>query len=150
MHLVRLGLLSLPRWLAIIRWWTAFESVLCLVDGRNFDLLFLTIWVVAKATVFHAITTFREMNDHYGPESGGIFRHTRETPNLGLMSVLLDPHHNGYHLTHHSFPHVPYYNLPRMHSRLREIPAFNQLAIVCDDYVKEPNACVDGWGQDHG
>jgi hypothetical protein len=134
----------------IILWWTAFESVLYLLDGTHFALLFLTIWIIAKATVFHAITTFREMNDHYGLESGGIFRHTRETPNLGLLSVLLHPHHNGYHLTHHLFPHVPYYHLPRTHARLRQIPFFEQLAIVCDDYVKGPNACVDGWGHDHG
>ncbi|MFM0433746.1 fatty acid desaturase [Paraburkholderia aspalathi] len=142
--------LSLSRWLAIILWWTALESVLYLLDGRHFAVLFLTIWVIAKATVFHAITTFREMNDHYGLESGGIFRHTRETPNLGLLSVLLHPHHNGYHLTHHLFPHVPYYHLPRTHARLRQVPFFNRLAIVCDDYVKGPNACVDGWGQAHG
>ena len=142
--------LPLYRRLPIILWWTAFESVLYLLDGTHFALLFLTIWIIAKATVFHAITTFREMNDHYGLESGGIFRHTRETPNLGLLSVLLHPHHNGYHLTHHLFPHVPYYHLPRTHARLRQIPFFEQLAIVCDDYVKGPNACVDGWGHDHG
>lgn len=141
--------LSPARRFTIILWWTAHESVLCLFVGRHFALLFLAIWIAAKATVFHAITTFREMNDHYGLESGGIFRHTRETPDLGVLSTLLHPHHNGYHLTHHLFPHVPYYHLPRANKQLKQIPHFNRRAIICDAYLKGSCTTVCHWGANH-
>ena len=141
--------LSLARRFTIILWWIVHESVLCLLVGRHFALLFLAIWITAKATVFHAITTFREMNDHYGLESGGIFRHTRETPDLGVLSVLIHPHHNGYHLTHHLFPHIPYFHLPHAHASLKQIAAFNQRAIVCDKYFSGAHASVSGWGAVH-
>ena len=141
--------LSLPQRLTIVLWWSAHETLLCLFADWHYAILFLAMWITAKATVFHAITTFREMSDHYGLESGGIIRHTRETPDLGVLSVLLHPHHNGYHLTHHLFPHIPYYHLPNAHARLKQVPSFNQLAIVCDAYVNGPHASVNGWGENH-
>jgi len=141
--------LSLARWLAIALWWAAYESMLDMFVGMHFAILFLALWIAAKASVFHAITTFREMNDHYGLESGGIFKRTRETPDLGVLSVLLHPHHNGYHLTHHLFPHIPYYRLPRAHAQLKQISLFNRLAIVCDAYLKGSHATVARWGTNH-
>lgn len=135
---------------AIILWWGTCEALLDVVAGTHFALLFLALWIIAKGTVFHAITTFREMNDHYGLENGGIFRHTREIPNLGFLSTLLHPHHNGYHLTHHLFPHIPYYHLPRAHEYLKHVPFFDRHSIVCNAYLKGPRAGVAGWGTDHG
>ncbi|MFM0229705.1 fatty acid desaturase [Paraburkholderia sediminicola] len=135
---------------AIVLWWGICEALLQGIAGTHFALLFLALWIAAKATVFHAITTFREMNDHYGLESGGIFRHTRETPDLGPLSVLIHPHHNGYHLTHHLFPHIPYYHLPRAHEHLEQVPFFNRHSIVCDAYLKGSHASVEGWGTGHG
>ncbi len=141
--------LSLTQRITLILWWTAHESVLCLLVGRHFALLFLAVWVTAKATVFHAITTFREMTDHYGLKPGGIFQYTREIPDHGFTSILLHPHHNGYHLTHHLFPHIPYYHLPRAHAQLRQFALFNRLAIVCDAYLEGSNAAVYHWRAKH-
>lgn len=134
----------------VVLWWGTCEALLEVIAGAHFALLFLALWIVAKGTVFHAITVFREMNDHYGLESGGIFRHTRETPDLGLLSTLIHPHHNGYHLTHHLFPHIPYYQLPRAHKYLKHVSFFDQHSIVCNAYLKGSYASVEGWGADHG
>ena len=141
--------LSLAQWLAITLWWVTYEAVLDMFVGMHFAILFLALWIAAKASVFHAITTFREMIDHYGLESGGIFRHTRETPSLGLLSVLIHPHHNGYHLTHHLFPRIPYYHLPRAHAHLQQVSFFNERSIVCEAYLKGSRASVNGWGANH-
>jgi hypothetical protein len=99
--------------------------------------------------VFHAITTFREMTDHYGLEPGGIFSYTRDIQDHGLSSVFLHPHHTGYHLTHHLFPHIPYLDLPELHTHLKQISGFNRRAIICNSYVKGSRASVTKWGTAH-
>jgi fatty acid desaturase len=141
--------LSLAQWLVMTLWWVAYEVMLDMFVGMHFAILFLALWIAAKASVFHAITTFREMIDHYGLESGGIFRHTRETPYLGLLSILIHPHHNGYHLTHHLFPRIPYYHLPRARAHLQQVTFFSEQSVVCEAYLKGPRASVNGWGAHH-
>jgi fatty acid desaturase len=138
--------LTIAQWLAIAVWWAVYEVVLGVFIGMHFAIFFFALWIAAKATVFHAITTFREMIDHYGLESGGIFRHTRETPSHGLLSILIHPHHNGYHLTHHLFPRIPYHHLPRAHPHLQEVSHFRKRSIVCEAYLRGSSASVNGWG----
>ncbi|KVW14648.1 fatty acid desaturase [Burkholderia cepacia] len=141
--------LALRQKLVIVLWWAACEALFDVAVGPHFALLFIALWIAARATVFHAITTFREMTDHYGLEPGGIFSYTRDIPDHGLSSVLLHPHHNGYHLTHHLFPHIPYLDLPEFHVHLKQISAFSQHAIICDFYVKGGRASVTKWGATH-
>ncbi|AJX95583.1 fatty acid desaturase family protein [Burkholderia pseudomallei] len=139
-----------PReWLKILLWWGTYEGLLVVAVNMHFALLFISLWMIARGTVFHAITTFREMTDHYGLEPKGIFRYTRDIPNHGLVSVLLHPHHNGYHLTHHLFPHVPYYHLPHLHGLLKQVPFFDRHAIICRAYISGSRPAVDGWGARH-
>ncbi|MBB2931993.1 fatty acid desaturase family protein [Paraburkholderia silvatlantica] len=120
--------------LCIAAWWIA--TMLPLVTANiRLGVIFLALWLSARITVFHAITTFREMTDHYGLKPGGIFSFTREIPDHGILSMLIHPHHNGYHLTHHLFPAVPYHQLPALHTQLMTLPAFNEHAIVCPSYL---------------
>jgi fatty acid desaturase len=112
--------------------------------------VFLALWFGARITVFHAITIFREMTDHYGLKPGGIFSFTREIPDNGVLSALIHPHHNGYHLTHHLFPSAPYHQLPELHAQLIALPAFSEHAIVCPSYLGGHQSSVFGWGMNHG
>jgi len=134
---------------AMVLWWILSEATLGMLAGKHFALLFLALWTIARGTVFHLITTFREMTDHYGLRPGGIFRYTREIPDHGLSSILLHPHHNGYHLTHHLYPHIPYCHLPTAHAYLKQLPPFNRYAIVCETYLRGTQASVIGWGARH-
>ncbi|MBN3846119.1 fatty acid desaturase [Paraburkholderia sp. Ac-20342] len=133
----------------IAAWWMATLSVLSAVN-IHFAMVFLVLWFGARTTVFHAITTFREMTDHYGLKPGGIFSFTREIPDHGVVSTLIHPHHNGYHLTHHLFPAVPYHQLPELHAHLMTLPAFTERAIVCPAYLYGRHSSVFGWGVNHG
>jgi fatty acid desaturase len=135
--------------LGILVWWTAAVSALSAANA-HFVVVFLALWFGARITVFHAITTFREMTDHYGLKSGGIFSYTREIPDHGMQSTLIHPHHNGYHLTHHLFPAVPYHQLPKLHAQLVNLPAFNEHAIVCPTYIDGRPSSVFGWETVHG
>jgi fatty acid desaturase len=136
--------------LGILLWWGIYVAILTVTAGIHFALLFISLWMIARGTVFHVITTFREMTDHYGLKPRGIFLYTRDIPDHGFASMLLHPHHNGYHLTHHLFPHIPYYHLPDVHAGLKKIPFFVQHAIICANYLSGPHAAVDGWGAQHG
>ncbi|MBW9105084.1 fatty acid desaturase family protein [Paraburkholderia phenoliruptrix] len=135
--------------LGVLLWWAIYEALLTVAFGIHFALLFGLLWMIARATVFHAITTFREMTDHYGLDPRGIFTYTRDILDRRFVSTLLHPHHNGYHLTHHLFPHVPYYRLPELHARLEQLPFFARRAIVCHAYFGGTRAAVNGWGARH-
>ncbi|WP_321907921.1 fatty acid desaturase family protein [Paraburkholderia sp. J11-2] len=141
--------LAWRQWSAIVFWWILFEILIAIFLGIHMAWLSLVLWIVAKGTIFHAITVFREMTDHYGLKPVGIFQYTREIPTHGLLSVLLHPHHNGYHLTHHLFPHIPYYRLPHVHAYLIQNSLFIQRAIICHTYLNGTHAGVDGWGANH-
>jgi fatty acid desaturase len=141
---------STTRWqrLAILSWWLAVGISLELLRGR-FALTFIALWFGSRITVFHAITTFREMTDHYGLEPNGVFRFTREIPDRGLLSWLLHPHHNGYHLTHHLFPSTPYHQLPQLHAQLTKHHEYWTRAIICSAYFGGSSSSVAGWGANH-
>lgn len=141
--------LTLRQWLAIVLWWSACESLIVILLGTHTACLFFVLWMIARGTVFHAITTFREMTDHHGLNRGGIFPHTREIPTHGILSILLHPHHNGYHLTHHLFPHIPYHQLPRVHALLTRNSMFRQRAVICRSYLNGEHAGINGWGANH-
>ncbi|SHJ40769.1 MAG: fatty acid desaturase [Paraburkholderia sp.] len=133
----------------VLLWWATYEALLTAAVGIRLALVFALLWMIARATVFHAITTFREMTDHYGLDPRGIFRYTRDIPDRRPVSMLLHPHHNGYHLTHHLFPHIAYYHLPEVHARLQQLPPFARQAIVCQAYLGGTRAAVNGWGARH-
>lgn len=139
---------SLRQQLGILTWWIATGIPLAIINP-HFAAVFVALWFGSRITVFHGITTFREMTDHYGRESGGIFSFTREIPDHGLLSILLHPHHNGYHLTHHLFPSVPYHQLPRLHAHLMETDEYRAHAYVCSAYLGRSPSGVAGWGAHH-
>jgi fatty acid desaturase len=140
--------LAFGQWLAILAWWAVVLAALALVTSIRFSLLFLALWIGAKATIFHAITTFRELTDHYGLEPGGIFSFTRDIPAHGLLSQVIHPHNNGYHLTHHLIPSIPYHRLPDAHTRLSRVATYGKRATVCDAYLHGSCAGIHGWGGD--
>lgn len=146
-HLIG-GKLTRCQRLWILAWWVA--VMFCLAEANlRFAALFVSLWLGARITVFHAITTFREMTDHYGLKPGGIFSFTREIPGHGLLSALVHPHHNGYHLTHHLFPMVPYHQLPKLHRHLMELAEFRSRASICRTYLDRSSSGILSWGASH-
>lgn len=135
--------------LHIAAWWVVTMSALS-AASVHLAMVFLALWFGARITVLHAITIFREMTDHYGLKPGGIFSFTREIPDTGVLSTLIHPHHNGYHLTHHLFPAVPYHQLPKLHAQLMTLPTFRERAIVCPSYLEGRQSSVSEWGMNHG
>lgn len=127
-------------WIAI--WWAGAIMLCALYKGFVFSLFFVGVWIAAKATVFHAITVFRELCDHFGLERGGIYSFTRDTCIGRCWRWIIHPHNNGYHLTHHLMPSVPYYRLPTAQRVLSRLPSYAAGAVVCNAYIYGRNAVV--------
>ncbi|MCR4467888.1 fatty acid desaturase [Burkholderia sp. SCN-KJ] len=141
-HLQRVGWFQ---GLGILVWWAAILGGVTLAWGINTAALFFGIWMLAKITVFHPITTFRELCDHFGRHPGGIFRYTRDISSHSLWRWIIHPRNNGYHLTHHLIPSIPYHRLARAHRTLLALPAFAGTARVCHTYFRGPDAVVREW-----
>jgi fatty acid desaturase len=133
-------------WMAgTIAWWVAVLGLVTILGGLHVAVVFIGLWILAKATVFHLITTFREFCDHFGRQPGGVFNYTRDVCSYGIWRCVIHPCNNGYHLTHHLMPSVPYHRLPRAQRKLFDIPCFARAARVCHAYFCGPDAVVREW-----
>ncbi|MBL8388610.1 MAG: fatty acid desaturase family protein [Hydrogenophaga sp.] len=129
----------------ILGWWAYFCGLLIWLIGGDFALVFMSLWLIARATLFHCITTFREMCDHFGLLPGGVFGFTRDMVCHGPWRWIIHPRNNGYHLTHHLLPAVPYYRLPEAHALLRQVPMFEDRSHICSAYFRRGNAVTTEW-----
>jgi fatty acid desaturase len=133
------------RKLYILGWWAGLCAVVWWSAGARALVVFLSLWMLARATAFHAITVFREMCDHYGLTEGGIVSYTRDILKTSMWCQLVHPHNNGHHLTHHLLPAVPYYKLPQAQRLFALTPRYRELCHVCDSYVFGHAPAVARW-----
>jgi fatty acid desaturase len=128
----------------ILASWSALVLLLTWLSGWAAAFEFAGLWLVARGTAFHAITTFREISDHVGLQPGSLIGFTRNHTARGPLAILFHPHNNGYHLTHHLNPGMPYHALRRAHALLLQWPQY-AAAAHCDSYFFGPAAAVASW-----
>ncbi|WP_298236566.1 fatty acid desaturase [uncultured Azohydromonas sp.] len=139
----------LSRRLYIVGWWIVFAGLIHAAVGPKCLAAFLMLWILARATAFHLITMFREMCDHFGFTGTGVLSFTRDIVHGNAWYLLIHPRNNGYHLTHHLLPAVPYYNLPAAQKLFAEVPLYRQKGNVFKSYLLGPTPVASGW-QTHG
>lgn len=98
-------------------------------------LYFLLFWVVPYLSTFFMYQYIRSVAEHYGELAYDHALTSSRTvkPNL-LERFFLAPHQVGYHLEHHLYPGVPFYNLPKIHKLLMELPEYAQKAHITHGY----------------
>jgi fatty acid desaturase len=128
----------------ILAWWGGFLLLLGASLGPLAALLFAVLWLAARASVFHLITTFREISDHVGLRPGNLIGFSRNHMAHGVLGALFHPHNNGYHLVHHLNPGMPYFALPRAHAVLLRWPEY-AAAAHCASYFRGDTAAVHSW-----
>jgi fatty acid desaturase len=128
----------------MLLWWAVFLATLSLALTPHAALVFLALWIAARATVFHLITTFREISDHVGLVPGTLIGFSRNQVSHGLLTQFFHPHNNGYHLVHHLFPGLPYYTWPQVHQLLLGWPDY-AAATHCTHYFGGADSLTQSW-----
>ena len=129
----------------IAAWWCVVGFAIGTLAGGEVLGTALALWLFSRATAFHAITMFREMCDHVGLAPGGIFSFTRDIACRGPWRWLIHPRNNGFHLTHHLCPAVPYYLLPQAQVLFAQTSAYRVHAVVCNAYFGGRQPVTSSW-----
>jgi fatty acid desaturase len=140
-HLMRMNSVSL---IGVVCWWAAMLSLIAFASSATDALVFLALWVAARATVFHVITSFREISDHVGLLPGGLIGFSRNHPFSSAVGQVFHPHNNGYHLLHHLMPGLPFHAMPRAHALLLDWPPY-ATGEQCESYFLGENSAVRSW-----
>ena len=138
------GSLSARERVAAAVWWALLLGALALAAGPAGALVFAVLWIVARMTVFHGITVFREISDHVGLQPGSVLGFTRNSPHKPVLSFFLHPHENNYHLTHHLAPTVPFHRLRAAHKIFMQVPEY-AAAHQCDSYFSGRRSVIACW-----
>ncbi|MEL7423345.1 MAG: fatty acid desaturase family protein [Bacteroidota bacterium] len=97
---------------------------------------FLLFWFVPYLSSFFMFQYIRSVAEHYGElEYDDALTSTRTTLPNAVERFFLAPHQVGYHLEHHLYPGVPFYNLPRLHEVLMTLPNFRAQAHITHGYL---------------
>lgn len=93
------------------------------------------LWIGALLTTFNFSARVRSIAEHSiveNPEDS--LRNTRTTYANWLERMLFAPHHVNYHLEHHMLMSVPPYNLPKMHTLLKQRGFYREAGILEKNY----------------
>jgi fatty acid desaturase len=71
-----------------------------------------------------------------------VFRESRTTYPTILERLLLGTNNINYHLDHHLYPSVPFYNLPALHDSLLKTKDFRENAHITTTYLGVLRECL--------
>ncbi len=98
---------------------------------------FLAFWVVPFLSTFYMFQYIRSVAEHFGDLSyDHLLTSTRSIEPHWLERFFLAPHNVGYHLEHHLYPGVPFYNLPKLHKLLMSDAEYSEKAHVTKGFFK--------------
>jgi fatty acid desaturase len=96
----------------------------------------LLLWFLPAFTLLTVILRVRSIAEHFGVEGENELNSSRNLHGSFFERLLLTPHHCGFHLDHHLFPSVPFYNLPLLHQALLAEPAYAIQAHQTEGFIR--------------
>lgn len=90
------------------------------------------MWLVPQLTFLMGLLELRSFTEHVGVGEESLPARTIKAG--GLERFLFNPHYASFHLEHHLYPSVPYYNLEKLHSELMKSEEFSQNTTIAEGY----------------
>lgn len=98
--------------------------------------IYLLYWVVPYFSTFFMFQYIRSVAEHFGELAYEHDLNSSRTVKPSLIEqFFIAPHNVGYHLEHHLYPGVPYYNLPELHKMLMKQEAYESSAHITETYT---------------
>ncbi len=82
--------------------------------------LYITLWVLPSITVLQVFLRIRGVAEHAGYQMNEDQRLNARTIINPLQTFFFAPNNVNYHIEHHVYPSIPWYNLPAAHSLMKE------------------------------
>ena len=117
-------------------------TVLAVVTFTNGWAYFALLWLLPMATVGTAAFRLRTVAEHAGLAEDHELRSTRTVLPALFERFLVAPCNVNYHLEHHLYPSVPFYNLPKLHRRLLAEPEFRLNAHISRMYTNPKTGVI--------
>ena len=109
-------------------------TVLTLLGWWKYYLIF---WVVPYLSSFFMFQYIRSVAEHFGDLAyDHLLTSTRTVKTNFLEEFFIAPHNVGYHLEHHLYPGVPFYNLAKLHRALMEDTEYYEKAHITEGYLQ--------------
>jgi fatty acid desaturase len=89
----------------------------------------LFYWFLPMFLIFPLIQRYRSIGEHFAVSYVNAHNSTRDVLAGWLEGFFLAPHNVHFHLTHHEYPHIPFYHLPKAHKHLCLIGEFKDAHI---------------------
>ena len=97
---------------------------------------FFLFWIIPYFSTFLMFQYIRSVSEHFGDlEYDHLLSSSRTVTTNVIEQFLIAPHNVNYHIEHHLYPGVPYYNLPKLHQLLLETPIYQKHAHVTKGYM---------------
>ena len=97
---------------------------------------YLLFWVVPYLSTFFMFQYIRSVAEHFGELAyDHLLTSTRSVKANLVERFFIAPHNVGYHLEHHLYPGVPFYNLDKLHDLLMEDAFYNGKAHITHGYM---------------
>ena len=97
---------------------------------------YLLFWIVPYLSTFFMFQYIRSVSEHFGGLTyDNLLTSTRTVKSTFLERFFIAPHHVGYHLEHHLYPGVPFYNLPKLHDLLMDNNEYKAIAHITKGYT---------------
>ncbi len=99
-------------------------SIVATVIWFNVWQYYLLLWALPALTFFMLFVRLRWISEHTFRPATGEVRDTRHVPATLFERMIVAPLNINYHIAHHLYTSVPFYNLPALHKRLLDEPHY--------------------------
>ncbi len=103
---------------------------------------FLMFWLVPMFTWLQVILRIRSIAEHFGLDYDHTYTNARTTYPKLIDRIFLVSKNVWFHLDHHLYPSIPFYNLPALHQELNKLPSFKEKAHITRGYLGVLKECT--------